>query len=58
LTEEITAPGKGTLDTNRTAQVTLRIGAQLVSRHARLGHMVKQGQLLVTLSSVTMAKAS
>ena len=58
LTEEITAPGKVALDTNRAAQVTLRIGAQLVSRHVRLGHMVKNGLPLVTLSSFAMAKAS
>jgi cobalt-zinc-cadmium efflux system membrane fusion protein len=58
LTEEITTPGKAPLDTNRTAQLKLRTGAQLVSRHARLGHMVKKGQPLVILSSVAMAKAS
>jgi cobalt-zinc-cadmium efflux system membrane fusion protein len=58
LTKEITAPAwQGALDTYRTAQVTSRIGAQVVSRRARLGQMINKGQLLATLSSVAMAKA-
>ncbi len=58
LMEEINAPAwQVALDTYRSAHVTLRIGAQVVSRRARLGRMVKNGQLLVTLSSVAMVKA-
>lgn len=55
--EAITAPGEVILNAYRTAKVTPRISAQVVSRHVRLGDLVKEGQPLVTLSSVEMAEA-
>lgn len=57
LGEEIKAPGEVVINAYRTAQVTPRISAQIVARHARLGDRVKKGQPLVTLSSVEMADA-
>jgi membrane fusion protein, heavy metal efflux system len=57
MAEEVTAPGEVYINTYRSAQVTPRIEAQIVKRHARLGQVVKQSQPLVTLSSVEMAKA-
>ena len=53
----ITAPGEVKLDAYRTVQITPRIAAQVVARHARLGDLVETGQPLVTLSSVAMAEA-
>ncbi len=57
LTEEVNAPGEVKIDLYRSAQVTPRISAQIVSRHARLSDSVKKGQRLITLSSVAMAEA-
>ncbi len=57
LTALVNAPGEVAIDLYRSAQVTPRITAQVVSRHARLGDKVKKGQQLVTLSSVAMAEA-
>lgn len=57
LGEAITAPGEVTLNAYRTTKVTPRIPAQVTKRHVRLGDSVKNGQLLVTLSSVEMAEA-
>ena len=57
LGEELRAPGEVRLNAYATAQVTPRIAAQVISRHARLGDSVAAGQLLVTLSSVDMAEA-
>ncbi len=57
LPEEIQAPGEVQLDLYATSQVTPRIEAQVVARHARLGDHVKKGQPLVTLSSAEMAEA-
>jgi membrane fusion protein, heavy metal efflux system len=57
VAKEVTAPGEVTLDIYRSAEVTPRIEAQVVKRHAVLGDIVKQGQPLVTLSSVEMAEA-
>jgi len=57
MTKEVTAPGEVTLDIYRSAEVTPRIEAQVVKRHAVLGDIVKQGQPLVMLSSVEMAEA-
>ena len=51
------APGEVELNAYRTAQVTPRISAQIIARHAKLGEQVKKGQPLVTLSSVAMAEA-
>ncbi|WP_456406869.1 efflux RND transporter periplasmic adaptor subunit [Thiolapillus sp.] len=57
LVEEIEAPGEVTLNTYATSQITPRIEAQVVARHARLGDEVKKGQSLVLLSSASMAEA-
>ncbi|MEN8174862.1 MAG: efflux RND transporter periplasmic adaptor subunit [Pseudomonadota bacterium] len=51
------APGEVRLNAYATAQVTPRIDAQVLARHARLGEGVERGQSLVTLSSVDMAEA-
>lgn len=53
----ISAPGEVRLDAYRTLEVTPRITAQVIGRHARLGDRVERGQRLVTLSSVEMADA-
>lgn len=53
----IEAPGEIRLNTYATSQVTPRIQAQVVERHAKLGDRVKTGQALVTLSSIAMAEA-
>jgi RND family efflux transporter MFP subunit len=45
------------LNAYATSQVTPRIPAQVLARHARLGETVSAGQPLVTLSSVEMAQA-
>lgn len=55
--EEIRAPGEVVANAYRSTKVTPRIDAQVVKRHARLGQHVRQGQVLVTLSSVDMAEA-
>ncbi len=57
LSDVITAPGEVHRNAYRSAQVTPRVDAQIVARHARLGESVKQGQPLVTLSSVEVAGA-
>jgi len=57
LSEDITVPGEVTLDLYNSAQITPRISAQIVARHARLGDRVTAGQPLVTLTSVEMARA-
>jgi membrane fusion protein, heavy metal efflux system len=57
LAGEIAAPGEVKRNAYLTGQVTPRIAAQVIERHARLGDHVQQGQPLVTLSSVEMAEA-
>lgn len=57
LRDEVLAPGEVVSNAYRSAQVTPRITAQIVTRHAQLGDAVKPGQSLVTLSSVEMAQA-
>lgn len=57
LAEAIRAPGEAILNAYATAQVTPRIQAQVVARHAKLGDRVERDQRLVTLSSVEMADA-
>jgi len=54
---EIEAPGEVRLNAYASSQVTPRIEAQIVKRHARLGDTVTRGQKLVTLSSASMAEA-
>lgn len=57
LADAVTAPGEVRVNAYASAQVTPRIAAQVVARHARLGEATKEGQPLVTLSSVAMAEA-
>ncbi len=57
LADAITAPGEVRMNVYASAQVTPRISAQIVGRHARLGETVAAEQPLVTLSSVVMAEA-
>ncbi|WP_138381174.1 efflux RND transporter periplasmic adaptor subunit [Luteithermobacter gelatinilyticus] len=57
LTEEVVVPGEVTLDLYRSVQITPRITAQVVARHAKLGDKIEAGQPLVTLTSVDMAEA-
>ena len=54
---EIEAPGEIRLNAYASSQVSPRIEAQVLERHARLGNRVSQGQPLVTLSSVSMSDA-
>lgn len=57
LSETIRLPGEVVVNAYRSASVTTRIIAQIVSRHVRLGDVVESGQRLVTLSGVEMAEA-
>lgn len=57
LSAVVKAPGEVAINLYRSAQITPRIAAQVIARHARLGDRVKKGQQLVTLSSVAMAEA-
>jgi len=57
LAETLTVPGEVTANQYATTEITPRIEAQVLARHARLGDMVQKGQSLVTLSSVGMAEA-
>lgn len=57
LNETVRVPGEVVINAYRSARVTPRITAQVVSRHVRLGEQVITGQPLVTLSSVEMAGA-
>jgi cobalt-zinc-cadmium efflux system membrane fusion protein len=57
LAETVSAPGEVTVNQYATIQVTPRIEAQVIARHARMGDVVKKGQPLVTMSSVEMARA-
>ena len=57
LADEVVAPAEVTVNLYRTAEVTPRITAQIIHRHARMGERVKKGEGLITLSSVEMADA-
>lgn len=57
VAEEIEAPGEVQLNAYASSQITPRIEAQIVKRHAHLGDQVTTGQPLVTLSSASMAEA-
>lgn len=51
------APGEVRLNAYHTVNITPRIAAQVVERHARLGDTVEESQPLLTLSSVEVAQA-
>lgn len=57
LRETIQVPGEVTANAYRSAKITPRISAQIVARKVTLGDVVKEGQPLVTLSSVEVAEA-
>jgi RND family efflux transporter MFP subunit len=57
ITAFISAPGEVIPNANLSAKVTSRVTAQVKQRHVQEGEHVKVGQLLVTLSSVDMAKS-
>lgn len=57
LAGEVAAPGEVKRNAYLTRKIAPRVTAQVMRRHARLGDHVKQGQALVTLSSVEMAEA-
>lgn len=57
LEEAIRVPAEVVINAYRSASVTPRMQAQVVTRHVRLGERVTAGQLLVTLSSVALAEA-
>lgn len=57
LGDSLNTPGEVRLNAYATAQVTPRIAAQVLARHARLGETVVERQPLVTLSSMEMAQA-
>ncbi|QLH42437.1 MAG: efflux RND transporter periplasmic adaptor subunit [Coxiellaceae bacterium] len=56
LTALISAPGEVIPNANLTTKITTRVAAQVIQRHIQEGEHVKEGQLLVTMSSVDMAK--
>ena len=57
LSERVTSPGEVIVNAYASSRVSPRVAAQVIARHVKLGEDVKQGQVLVTLSSVDMAKA-
>lgn len=57
LSEQVRMPAEVVVNAYRSANVTTRITAQIVARHARLGDVVDENQRLATLSSVEMAEA-
>lgn len=57
LAATVSAPGEVRTNAYRSALVTPRIGAQVVTRRARLGDTIGAGAPLVLLSSVEMAEA-
>lgn len=57
LSEQVLMPAEVIVNAYQSANVTTRITAQVVARHARLGEAVEAGQRLATLSSVDMAEA-
>ena len=57
LSEQIRMPAEVVVNAYESANVTTRITAQVVARHAKLGDLVEENQPLATLSSVEMAEA-
>lgn len=57
LQDEIKAPGEVKANAYATSLVSPRIPAQVVRRHKKLGDEVRNGEALVTLSSVEVAEA-
>lgn len=57
LPKYIRAPGEVIPNINQSSKITSRIAAQVVKRRVNIGDHVEEGQPLVTLSSVEVAKA-
>lgn len=57
LSEQVRLPAEVVVNAYQSANVTTRITAQVVARHAMLGDAVEENQRLATLSSVEMAEA-
>ena len=57
LSEQTRMPAEVVVNAYQSANVTTRITAQVMARHARLGDLVEENQRLATLSSVEMAEA-
>jgi cobalt-zinc-cadmium efflux system membrane fusion protein len=57
LSEKVRMPAEVVVNAYESANVTTRITAQVVARHAKLGDLVEEKQPLATLSSVEMAEA-
>jgi cobalt-zinc-cadmium efflux system membrane fusion protein len=57
LSEQLSSPGEVIVNAYASAKVAPRVAAQVVTRHVKLGEKVNKGQVLVTLSSVEVAKA-
>lgn len=56
LTALITAPGEVIPNANLTTKITTRVAAQVIQRYVQEGEHIKEEQILVTFSSVDMAK--
>lgn len=56
LTALIPAPGEVIPNANSTTKVTTRVAAQVIQPHVQEGQHVKEGEQLVTMSSVDMAQ--
>jgi len=57
LSEGVRMPAEVVVNAYQSTKVTIRITAQVVARHKRMGDTVESGDSLVTLSSVEMAAA-
>jgi cobalt-zinc-cadmium efflux system membrane fusion protein len=57
LNETLRVPAEVVVNAYRSARVTPRMQAQVVTRHVQLGDHVEAGQSLVTLSSIALAEA-
>jgi len=57
LYKEIIAPGDVGVNIYLSSQISTRIRSQVIKRYARVGDNVTAGQILLTLSSVSMANA-
>ena len=56
LTDLIAAHGEVIPNANLTSKITTRVSAQVIQRRVQEGEHIKEGQILITLSSVDMAK--
>ncbi len=57
LVGQLIAPGEVRINIYKSSQISTRISAQIIKRHARMGDIVTPGQSLISLSSVQMADA-